>query len=457
MDKKQPNLEKKSDLGIEVKPQGRSARANLSIAREEVESPMENLLTMEAICERNNLKRALKRVEANKGAPGIDGMEVDDLGKYLKEHWLEIKGQLMAGTYRPHPVRRVEIPKRDTNGKRKLGIPSVVDRFIQQAMLQVLQKEWDQHFSEYSYGFRPGRRAHEAVSRAQAYLREGYSWIVDIDLEEFFDRVNHDRLISRLSKRIKDKRVIRVIRAYLNAGIMDGGLLKPTEAGTPQGGPLSPLLSNIVLDELDKELERRGHRFVRYADDCNIYVKSQRAGERVMASIRSYIERRLKLKVNARKSAVGEGQERKFLGFSFTSMRAGHRRRLAKESLERFKAAIRKLTSRNWGISMELRIEKLSSYLRGWKGYFGYIETSRVFRDLDSWIRHRLRSVYWKQWKTFQRRKQELRKRGVSRILAVTTAMSSKGPWRISHTPGVRIALQNSYFDSLGLPRLSAG
>lgn len=438
-----------------VKPRGPGAKAELPIASPQTESPMFGTDLMEAICERSNLRAALKRVRSNKGSPGADGLSVDELPAYLRAHWPRLREELLEGSYRPQPVKRVEIPKPGKRKeRRKLGIPCVLDRFIQQAMLQVLQSRWDASFSEHSYGFRPGRSAHQAIARAQGYLKSGYGVVVDLDLEAFFDRVNHDRLMSRLARRIADKRVLKLIRGYLQAGILEKGLVGVPREGTPQGGPLSPFLSNVVLDELDTELERRGHRFVRYGDDCNIYVKSQRAGERVMASLRRFVTARLKLKVNEAKSAVDTPQRRKFLGFSFTAGRSPNRRRIAAESLRRFKARIRQLTRRNRGISLEEQVRRLKIYLTGWLGYFRFCETPSVLRDLDSWIRHRLRCVQWKQWKVYRRRKAELIRLGVGPELAHRTAWSAKGPWRISHTPGVRIALNNGYFDAMGLPRL---
>lgn len=444
-----------SNREAEVKPRGPGAKADLSIASRNTESPMFGRDLMEVICTGDNLQAALKQVRSNKGSPGVDGMGVDGLADYLREHWPRIKEALLKGDYVPQPVKRVEIPKPGKRKeKRKLGIPSVLDRFIQQALLQVLQNRWDATFSEHSYGFRPGRSAHQAISKAQSYLKSGYGIVVDLDLESFFDRVNHDRLMSRLAPQIADKRVLKLIRAYLQAGILENGLVRVPTEGTPQGGPLSPFLSNVVLDELDQELARRGHRFVRYADDCNIYVISRRAGERVKDSLTRFITHRLKLRVNEAKSAVDEPQKRKFLGFTFTAGRSANRRKIAPESLRRFKARVRQLTRRNWSISMEERVRRLRIYLTGWRGYFRFCETATVLRDLDSWIRHRLRCVQWKQWKVYRRRKAELIRLGVGRELAHTTAWSAKGPWRISHTPGVRIALNNRYFDALGLPRL---
>jgi len=417
------------------------------------ESPARIETLMEEVCGRDNVIKALKRVKANKGSPGIDGMTVKELPDFLKEHWSEIQSRLLSGTYEPQPVKRVEIPKPD-GGVRKLGIPTVEDRFIQQALTQVLQEQWDSEFSEHSFGFRPGRSAHQAVARAQRHIAEGYGHIVDIDLEKFFDRVNHDKLMGRIAKRITDKRVVRIIRAFLNAGVMEHGLVSPTEEGTPQGGPLSPLLSNIVLDELDRELEMRGHRFVRYADDCNIYVKSEPAGRRVMKSVSRFIARKLKLKVNERKSAVDRPHRRKFLGFSFTS-ETGPRRRISPQAVARFKERVRELTRRT-RTGLERTIKELAEYLRGWGGYYGYCETPSVLDNLNSWIRRRLRSLAWKQWKRGRTRYKELRTRGVRKDPAARTAGSPKGPWHISKSPSLSIALPNAYLSSLGLPTLTA-
>jgi RNA-directed DNA polymerase len=383
-------------------------------------------------------------------------MTVETLPGFLKTHWPAIKDQLLHGTYQPQGIKRVEIPKPGSTEKRQLGIPCVVDRLIQQALLQVLQWRWDPTFSAFSYGFRPGRSAHQAVAQAQAYIEQGYSYVVDIDVEKFFDRVCHDRLMSRLAARIADKRVLKLIRAFLHAGILENGLVTVPTAGTPQGSPLSPFLSNVVLDELDKELEARGHRFCRYADDSNIYVRSIRAGLRVMDSISRFITQRLRLKVNASKSAVDHPQKRSFLGFSFTGGTLPKRRKIAPKALARFKARVKALTRRNQGRSLKHVITTLSAYLRGWRDYFGFCQTPAVLRDLDSWIRHRLRCLQWKQWKTYHRRKAELIKRGINPKLAHMTAWSAKGPWKISHTPGVRIALNNHFFDQRGLIRLGA-
>jgi RNA-directed DNA polymerase len=434
-------------------PMAAEGGTELSMAKRDAESPTQMESLMEEVCQRDNLWQALERVQANKGAPGVDGMTVRKLPKYLRRHWPKIREQLLSGTYRPQPVKRVEIPKPD-GGVRKLGIPTALDRFIQQAVLQVLQQRWDRTFSEHSYGFRPKRSAHQAVVQAQAYIAEGYGFSVDIDLEKFFDRVNHDMLMGRIAKRVEDKRMLKLIRAFLNAGVMENGLVSPSEEGTPQGGPLSPLLSNLMLDDLDRELERRGLRFVRYADDCNIYVRSRRAGERVMESITRFITGKLKLKVNESKSAVARPAERKFLGFSFTSGRAP-KRRIAPKSLLRFKKRIRELTKRNRGVSLERMVEQLRLYLTGWRGYFGFCQTPSVLEGLDSWIARRLRCFQWKQWKRGTTRFAELRKRGVGKDLAAQTAGSSRGLWHVSRSPALNIALPRAYLVSLGLPRLN--
>jgi RNA-directed DNA polymerase len=407
---------------------------------------------MEEVCEWENCKQALARVKSNKGSAGIDGMTVGQLPDYLKQHWPTIREQLLSGSYKPQPVKRVEIPKPD-GGMRKLGIPTVLDRFIQQAVMQVLQRSWDRTFSEQSYGFRPGRSAHQAVAKAQQYIAEGYSWVVDLDLEKFFDRVNHDKLMAKLARRISDKRLLKLVRAFLRAGVMEGGLVSPIDEGTPQGGPLSPLLSNIVLDELDRELERRGHRFVRYADDCNIYVRSQRAGERVMKSVSEFITRKLKLKVNEQKSAVDRPSKRKFLSFSFIKSQV-IKRRIATKAIARFKQRVRELTRRTRGVKIETMVAQLSRYLTGWRGYFGFCETPSVLRSLEQWLRRRLRSVVWKQWKQTRVRFAELTKRGVGKALAAQTVGSAHGPWRLSNSPALTIALPNAYFASLGLTPL---
>jgi len=403
---------------------------------------------MERILMRENLLRALRQVERNNGAPGIDGMPVKKLRKYLKKHWPEIRDALLNGSYYPSPVKRVEIPK-PGGGTRNLGIPTALDRWIQQAVLQVLQSRWDRDFSTSSYGFRPGRSAHQAVKRAQAHIRAGYCWIVDIDLEKFFDRVNQNRLMSEIRKRISDSRVLSLIHKYLKSGVLIDDALHETHEGTPQGGPLSPLLSNLLLDCLDKELEKRGHRFVRYADDCNIYVRSQRAAIRVLQSVTHFLNTRLKLKVNEAKSAVGRPWERQFLGFSFTSR---NKRRLSLKAVRRFKTRVRELTRRTRGRTIMTIVKELRDYLTGWYTYFGIVETQSPFKELDSWIRRKLRCYLWKQWG--RRGYKELRKRGISVRLAWNTSKSAHGPWRLSRSPGLAIALPGGYFDSLGLPRL---
>src|ERR1700757_1476553 len=363
---------------------------------------------MEEVCELENCKQAWQRVKANKGSPGVDGMTVDELPEYLKQHGLKIGKQLRSGTYQPQPVRRVEIPKPDGQGGGQLGIPCVLDRFVQQAVLQVLQKRWDPTFSEHSHGFRPGRSAKQAVHEAQQYIAEGYRWVVDLDLEKFFDRVNHDRLLAAVAKRVADKRMLKLIRAFLKAGVMEDGLVSPVDEGTPQGGPLSPLLSNLVLDELDRELERPGHRFVRYAGDCKLYVRSEKAGHRVMTSLTRFIEGRLKLQVNAQKSAVARPWQRSFLGFTVTDD-PQPRRRIADKAVARFKDRVRELTRRHRGVSLERMIADLNPLLRGWAGYFGFSQLHEL-ASLDGGIRRRLRCVIWVQWKTRGRRYKELRR-----------------------------------------------
>jgi RNA-directed DNA polymerase len=444
------------NLGSGAEGEARSAAAQESEARAVeacLERPAAAGPSMEAIVERENLKKALAQVKRNKGAAGADGMTVGELPAYLKEHWLTIRVQLLDGTYKPQPVRRVEIPKA-SGGVRLLGIPTVLDRFIQQAVMQVLQVDWDGTFSETSFGFRPKHSAHQAVERAQAYIASGYAVVVDIDLEKFFDRVNHDILMGLVAKRIADKRLLKLIRGFLTAGALEGGLVSPTEEGTPQGGPLSPLLSNLMLDVLDKELEKRGHRFVRYADDCNIYVRSQRAGERVMAGIERFLEKRLKLKVNRAKSAVAKPSVRKFLGFSFTR-EPSPRRRIAPQAIARFKAKVRELTRRTGGKSLAQIVKELSVYLIGWRGYFGFCQTPSVLRALDEWIRRRLRAIAWKQWKRGPARFAELRRRGVGRVLAAKTASSPRGPWRLSNSPALNIALPKAFLGSLGLASIA--
>ena len=416
------------------------------------QSPTSPLTVMQEVLRPENLEAALARVQANKGSAGVDGMTVKQLPGYLRLHWSGIKQQLQEGTYKPQSVRRVEIPKPD-GGMRKLGIPTVLDRFIQQAVQQVLTRRWDDTFSQSSFGFRPGKSAHQAVETAQSFIAEGCTWVVDIDLEKFFDRVNHDRLMARIMLRENDKTLIRLIRAFLTAGVMENGLVSPTDEGAPQGGPLSPLLSNLVLDELDKELEGRGHKFVRYADDCNIYVRSERAGQRVMKGVSQFITSKLKLKVNESKSAVARPKDRKFLSFSFTSGKKV-KRRIAPKAVERFKAKVRKLTNRHKGQSLRQIVTALSEYLRGWRGYFGFCQTPSVLNALDEWIRRRLRSVVLCHWPRGRRRFAELTKRGVGKDLAAQTAASCQGPWRLSRSPALSIALPIRFWDWLGVERV---
>ncbi len=448
------------ELDFSSPPAGEAREAR----REETESPLAmhdperpartNRL-MEEICKRENLKQALQQVKANKGSAGVDGMTVGGITDYLKQHWPAIREQLLSGTYEPKPVRRVEIPKPD-GGVRKLGIPTVLDRLIQQAVMQVLQRQWDSTFSDHSYGFRPGRSAHQAVAQAQQYIAAGYGWVIDLDLEKFFDRVNHDKLMGQIAKRVEDKRLLKLIRAFLNAGVMENGLVSPSVEGTPQGGPLSPLLSNLVLDELDRELERRRHRYVRYADDSNIYVRSERAGQRVMQSITRFITQKLKLKVNETKSAVARPQERKFLGFSFTDG-PEIKRTIAPKALERFKHRIREVTLRAKGVSLETTIAELASYLRGWRSYFGFCETPYVLIQLTRWVRLRLRAAMWRQWKTPRRRRAALLELGVRPRLARNTAGSGLGPWYLARAKALSVGLSNAHFTSLGLPTLIDG
>src|SRR5262247_2819258 len=454
IDDKQQNIQMELDFSSALTGAARGAAGGETeswMATSGPESPARTNRLMEEVVERENLKEALRQVKGNKGSAGVDGITVNQLTDYLKQHWPAIREQLLSGTYEPKPVRRVEIPKPD-GGVRKLGIPTVLDRFIQQAVMQVLQTRWDSTFSDSSYGFRPERSAHQAVAQAQQYIVAGYGWVVDLDLEKFFDRVNHDKLVGQIAKRVRDKRLLKLIRAFLNAGIMENGLVSPSVEGTPQGGPLSPLLSNLVLDELDRELERRGHRFVRYADDCNIYVRSERAGQRVMESITLFITQKLKLKVNQAKSAVARPQERKFLGFSFT---AGPdiRRTIAPKSLERFKQRIRDITRRAKGVSITATMEELAPYMRGWRNYFGFCETPEVLVALTRWVRLRLRAALWRQWKTPRRRRAALIALRVSGELR-NTAGSGRGPWNIARSKALSVGLSNAYFKSLGLPSL---
>ena len=408
---------------------------------------------MGQILSRENLQAAIKRVEANKGAAGVDGITTRQLREYVQKHWPEIKLRLQEGTYKSSPVRKVEIPKPE-GGLRVLGIPTVIDRFIQQAILQVLTPLFDPGFSPHSYGFRPGKRGHDAVEQARKYIEEGYCIVVDIDLEKFFDRINHDILMSRVARKVKDKKLLKLIRSYLNSGIMVEGIRVRTEEGTPQGGPLSPLLANILLDDLDKELERRGLRFCRYADDCNIYVKTKRAGERVKQSITRYLEKKLRLKVNEGKSAVDRPWKRKFLGFSFYKQKA-IKVRIATKSLKRLKDKIREITNPTWSISMNERIQRLNQYLTGWIGYYALADTPSVLEGLEEWIRRRLRLCLWLQWKRVRTRIRELKALGLKKSQAEEIANTRKGAWRTTKTPHLHKALGNAYWQSQGLMSLT--
>ena len=414
------------------------------------ESPTGQIRLMESILERNNMNRAVKRVIKNKGAPGVDGMTVRKIKRYLKRHWTKIRKALLNGAYLPMPVRQKEIPK-PGGGVRLLGIPTVLDRVIQQAVTQVLTRIWDHTFSEMSFGFRPKRSQHDAIRQYREHVRSGLRYVVDIDLSKFFDRVNHDRLMSTLATRIKDKRVLKLIRSFLTSGVMIGGLEQPTEEGTPQGGPLSPLLSNIVLDELDKELEKRGLCFVRYADDCVIFVRSKRAGNRVMESIGRFIEKKLRLKVNREKSAVGRPWSSKYLGFCLTNSSKNPKIRIHWKTIKRFRERVREITARRRGRSISQVIYELKEYMYGWWNYYGITESFNRLRPLSHWVRRRLRAVIWKHWKNRRTRVRELLKRGVSKAFAVTTGCSRKGPWRMSKVKWVNIALPDAYFKSLGL------
>lgn len=427
-------------------PRPLAREVEVATATSEPESPAPTANLMEAICDPENIEAALRAVVRNKGAPGVDGITVRQLPGILKARWPEIEHHLLQGRYQPQPVRRVMIPKPWGGGERALGIPTVIDRVIQQAVLQPL---WDPTFSEHSYGFRPGRSAQQAVAQAQAYVADGYQFVVDIDLAKFFARVNHDKLMARVAGRIQDRRVLRLIRSYLTAGVLTNGLFEASREGAPQGGPLSPLLSNLVLDELDRELERRGHRFVRYADDGNIYVRSEKAGRRVMTSLTRFIEGRLKLQINAQKSALARPWQRSFLGFTVTD-EPQPRRRIADKAVTRFKDRVRVLTRRHRGVSLDRMIADLNPLLRGWAGYFGFSQLHEL-ASLDGGIRRRLRCVIWVQWKTRGRRYKELRRLKVSEKVASAAIFSPKGPWRLSSAGALHRAFTNKRFKGLGL------
>jgi len=410
-------------------------------------------MVMEEVVESKNLMKACRRVVGNKGAAGVDEMTVEELKPYLKTEWPKIKEQLLGDRYKPQPVRRVEIPKPGGKGLRMLGIPTVVDRLIQQAVLQVLDPIFDPGFSESSYGFRPGRSAHQAVLKAREYVAEGKRWVEDLDIEKFFDRVNHDVLMARVARKVKDKRLLRLIRRYLQAGIMAGGLVEPAREGTPQGGPLSPLLSNVLLDELDKELESRGHAFCRYADDCNIYVASRRAGERVMESVSQFLEKRLRLKLNKDKSSVDRPWKRKFLGYSMTSEKQP-RLKVAPGSEARLRVKLKVIFKRGRGRSVGQVIEDMKKLLVGWSNYFKLAEVKNVFERLDEWVRRRMRCILWRQWKRTRTRAKNLIKRGLPKDRAWKSATNGRGPWWNAGASHMNHAFPKSYFDHLGLVSL---
>jgi RNA-directed DNA polymerase len=428
----------------------RPRQMEMFVASQTAESLGANDRLLEMILERRNMFRALNQVCANKGAPGIDKMTVRQVRGYLRRHWPKIKEDLLRGQYRPLPVRRKEIDKPD-GGVRLLGIPTVLDRVIQQAMAQLVEQIWDPTFSEFSYGFRPGRSAHDAVLQSKQYLLDGYTYVVDMDLSKFFDRVNHDRLMSRLATRVKDKRVLKLIRRYLNAGTMINGVIIYTDEGTPQGGPISPMLSNVVLDELDKELEKRGHKFVRYADDFRIYCKSLKAAQRVKTSITRFLTGKLRLKVNEEKSAVSRPWLRKFLGFTFIHMCGQTKIRLHAKTLERFKQRIRELTNRNCGKSLHQIIKELNMYLKGWWNYYRLIEARYILKSLKTWIIRRLRCLVWKQWKYPRTKVRNLKKLGIDHEHAVTCGNARKKYWRMSKVKWVAMAMPEYYFIVRGL------
>jgi RNA-directed DNA polymerase len=430
-----------------------SAGASEGTARRGRDYP-EQMQLMEAVVGRENMIKALRRVEANQGAAGVDGMPVTGLRAYLKQHWPSIKEQLLEGRYEPAAVRAVEIPKPGDRGVRVLGIPTVVDRLIQQGLHQVMQPVFEPQFSESSFGFRPGRSAHQAVRQARAYVAEGRRWVVDVDLEKFFDRVNHDILMSRVARKIRDKRVLGLIRRYLSAGVMAEGLVKPRSEGTPQGGPLSPLLSNILLDELDQELERRGHRFCRYADDANIYVCTRRSGERVMFSVTRFLEKRLKLRVNGAKSAVDRPWRRKFLGYSMSWHRKP-RLKVAAESVKRLKDKLRGIVRRNRSANMRrLAQDELTPLLRGWINYFQFVEIRGAIEQLDQWLRRQLRCSQWRQWKRAFTRARNLMKLGLAQEQAWRSATNGRGPWWNAVAKHMNLAMPKKHFDALGLVSL---
>ena len=458
LQRKQKTQYRDQVVEVEVELQGKSkVQSNFMVLpnRESVnDETFDTSMLLEEVLERNNMLLALKRVISNKGSHGVDGMKIDELREHIKKHWDTIKAKILESKYNPSPVRRVEIPKVD-GGVRLLGIPTVQDRLIQQAIAQILSRIYEPLFSNNSFGFRPRRGAKDAVTKSKQYINEGNRWVIDMDLEKFFDKVNHDILMGKLEKKIKDKRLLSLIRKYLKSGILINGVSVTSAEGTPQGGPLSPLLANIMLDELDKELEKRRHKFCRYADDNNVYVKSKRAGIRVMESMIKLIENKLKLKVNKDKSAVDFVSKRKFLGFSFYFAKGGAEIRIHEKSIKRFKDKIKFYTNRNIGISMESRLKKLNQIMRGWINYYGIANAVAKLKELDKWIRRRLRACIWKQWKKISTRHRNLVKLGINKYKAWEYANTRKGYWRISKSPILSKSLNNKYLESLGFVSLT--
>ena len=458
LQRKQKTQYRDQVVEVEVELQGKSkVQSNFMVLpnRESVnDETFDTSMLLEEVLERNNMLLALKRVISNKGSHGVDGMKIDELREHIKKHWDTIKAKILESKYNPSPVRRVEIPKVD-GGVRLLGIPTVQDRLIQQAIAKVLSRIYEPLFSNNSFGFRPRRGAKDAVTKSKQYINEGNRWVIDMDLEKFFDKVNHDILMGKLEKKIKDKRLLSLIRKYLKSGILINGVSVTSAEGTPQGGPLSPLLANIMLDELDKELEKRRHKFCRYADDNNVYVKSKRAGIRVMESMIKLIENKLKLKVNKDKSAVDFVSKRKFLGFSFYFAKGGAEIRIHEKSIKRFKDKIKFYTNRNIGISMESRLKKLNQIMRGWINYYGIANAVAKLKELDKWIRRRLRACIWKQWKKISTRHRNLVKLGINKYKAWEYANTRKGYWRISKSPILSKSLNNKYLESLGFVSLT--
>ena len=458
LQRKQKTQYRDQVVEVEVELQGKSkVQSNFMVLpnRESVnDETFDTSMLLEEVLERNNMLLALKRVISNKGSHGVDGMKIDELREHIKKHWDTIKAKILESKYNPSPVRRVEIPKVD-GGVRLLGIPTVQDRLIQQAIAKVLSRIYEPLFSNNSFGFRPRRGAKDAVTKSKQYINEGNRWVIDMDLEKFFDKVNHDILMGKLEKKIKDKRLLSLIRKYLKSGILINGVSVTSAEGTPQGGPLSPLLANIMLDELDKELEKRRHKFCRYADDNNVYVKSKRAGIRVMESMIKLIENKLKLKVNKDKSAVDFVSKRKFLGFSFYFAKGGAEIRIHEKSIKRFKDKIKFYTNRNIGISMESRLKKLNQIMMGWINYYGIANAVAKLKELDKWIRRRLRACIWKQWKKISTRHRNLVKLGINKYKAWEYANTRKGYWRISKSPILSKSLNNKYLESLGFVSLT--